>query len=67
MAVLSNTFCETATIKNTLLRLHADNFSLTETALRRLVRDNNIPSVKIGKKHLLYCPNVIAYLTNGHR
>lgn len=57
----------TATISSTLQRLRAENFDLSETALRRFVREGSIPSVMCGNKALLYYPNVISFLTGGNQ
>lgn len=54
---------QTLTISETVDRLRCDGLPLAEYALRRFVKTGAIPSVKCGRKSLLYYPNVVRFLT----
>ena len=49
-------------VRETVKRAKADNLPISEYALRRLICENRINCVKIGRKSLLYYPNVVNYL-----
>ena len=59
-------YYDTATIAETHLRLLADGHNISENMLRGLVRQGVLPAVKLGRKALLYYPNVIKLLTEGN-
>lgn len=56
---------QTLTIHETVVRLREDGIPIAEYALRRFVKTAAIPSVKCGRKFLLYYPNVVRFLTQG--
>ncbi len=56
---------QTLTISETVARLREDGIPIAEYALRRFVKAGEIPSVKCGRKSLLYYPNVVSFLTQG--
>ena len=47
-------------------RLLAEGHNISENALRGFIRQGILPAVKIGRKSLLYYPNVIKLLTEGN-
>lgn len=59
-------YYDTATIAETYRRLQADGHNISENMLRGLVRQGVLPAVKLGRKALLYYPNVIKLLTEGN-
>jgi len=59
-------YYDTATIAETPRRLQADGHNISENMLRGLVRQGVLPAVKLGRKALLYYPNVIKLLTEGN-
>lgn len=56
---------DVATINETLERARAEGIPLPETALRRWVKNGEIPAVYAGKKALLYWPNVVRFVCGG--
>lgn len=56
---------DVATINETLERARAEGIPLPETALRRWVKNGEIPVVYAGKKALLYWPNVVRFVCGG--
>lgn len=52
-------------IANTAVKLKNDGYNVSETALRRWVKADELPARKIGTKKLLYYPDVIAKITFG--
>lgn len=59
-------YYDTATIAETHRHLQADGHNISENMLRGLVRQGVLPAVKLGRKALLYYPNVIKLLTEGN-
>ncbi len=59
-------FYDTATVAETHRRLLAEGHNISENALRGFIRQGILPAVKIGRKSLLYYPNVIKLLTEGN-
>ena len=51
------------TISETVARAKAENMAVTAYSLRAWVKSGQIPSRKIGNKHLIYWPNVAAFLS----
>lgn len=58
-------FYDTATVAETHRRLLAEGHNISENALRGLIRQGILPAVKIGRKSLLYYPNVLKLLMEG--
>ena len=58
-------FYDTATVAETHRRLLAEGHNISENALRGLIRQGILPVVKIGRKSLLYYPNVLKLLMEG--
>lgn len=56
---------QTLTISETVARLREEGLPIAEYALRRFVKTGEIPSLKCGRKFLLYYPNVVRFLTQG--
>jgi hypothetical protein len=50
------------TPRETVARLREDGYRVSEYALRSWVRSGAIPVRSIGKKALIYYPNVLAFL-----
>lgn len=50
-------------IKKAVSRSNVDGMPITEYSLRRLVKSGKIPVRKVGKKTLIYYPNLVRYLT----
>lgn len=50
------------TTRETVARLREDGYRISEYALRSWIRTGAIPARQIGKKSLLYYPNVLAFL-----
>ena len=48
-----NDFSDVATISQTLARAKAENMYIPETALRRWVKDGDVPASFVGKKALI--------------
>lgn len=46
------------TTRETVARLRADGYRISEYALRSWIRTGAIPARQIGKKSLIYYPNV---------
>ena len=59
-------FYDTATVAETHRRLLAEGHNISENALRGFIRQGILPAVKIGRKSLLYYPNVVKLLTEGN-
>lgn len=59
-------YYDTATVAETHRRLLAEGHNISENALRGFIRQGILPAVKIGRKSLLYYPNVIKLLTEGN-
>lgn len=55
-----------SSICDTALRCKRDGVPLTASALRRLVQQGDIPACRIGKKVLLFYPNVLAFVKAGN-
>ena len=53
------------TINEALKRAQAEGIPWPETALRRWVKNGEIPAVYAGKKALLYWPNVVRFVCGG--
>ena len=49
-------------VRETVKRAKSDNLPISEYALRRLLLEDKIPCCRVGKKALLYYPNVVNYL-----
>lgn len=49
-------------VRETVKRAKSDNLPISEYALRRLLCEGKIPCCRVGKKALLYYPNVVNYL-----
>ena len=58
-------FYDTATVAETHRRLLAEGHNISENALRGFIRQGILPAVKIGRKSLLYYPNVLKLLMEG--
>ena len=58
-------FYDTATVAETRRRLLAEGHHVSENALRGWVRQGILPAAHIGRKVLLYYPNVLQILKNG--
>ena len=58
-------FYDTATVAETHRRLLAEGHNISENALRGFIRQDILPVVKIGRKLLLYYPNVLKLLMEG--
>ena len=56
---------DVATINETLERARAEGITLTETALRRWVKNGQIPAVYAGKKALIFWPNLVKFVCGG--
>lgn len=52
-------------INETLKRARAEGIPLPETALRRWVKNGEIPAVYAGRKCLLFWPNVVRFVCGG--
>ncbi|MBQ8355684.1 MAG: hypothetical protein IJY40_08705 [Oscillospiraceae bacterium] len=50
------------TTRETVDRLREDGYRISEYALRSWIRTGAIPARQIGKKSLIYYPNVLAFL-----
>lgn len=53
-------------IAKTAERCKAEGIPLAEKALRRFVKDGDIPSIQTGKKVLLFFPNVRRFVETGN-
>lgn len=53
------------TINEALKRARAENIPLPETALRRWVKNGQIPAVYAGRKAMIYWPNLMNFLQGG--
>ena len=49
-------------VREVVKRAKADNLPISEYALRRWVSQQKIPCAWVGKKAILYYPNVVNYL-----
>lgn len=56
-------YTDVATINKTIERAKETQLGITETALRRWVKDGCIPAVYVGNKALIYWPTLIAFLS----
>lgn len=54
------------TIRKTVERCRDEGIPLPEKALRRLVKNGDIPAIKSGNKSLLYFPNVLKFIECGN-
>ena len=61
----TNTTPKMDTIYNTYLRLRAEGYYVSESALRGWVRNGTLPATHCGRKALLYYPTVIRFLQEG--
>lgn len=55
-----------ASIHNTALRCEQEGVGLTESAIRRLVKSGDIPSVQIGNKALVHWDNLVRFVQQGN-
>lgn len=53
---------DVVTIKEAVQRAKADGLPVTEYTLRHWLKSGTIPTRKIGKKVLLFYPNLVKYL-----
>lgn len=51
------------TVKETVARAEREGIPVTEYCMRRLLKMGKIPCRVIGKKQIIYWPNVMAYFT----
>lgn len=56
------THYQNLTTRETVDRLREDGYRISEYALRNWIRTGVIPARKIGKKFLIYYPNVLSFL-----
>ena len=56
---------EVLTINEALKRAQAEGIPLPETALRRCVKNGQIPAVYAGKKALIFWPNLVKFVCGG--
>lgn len=56
----------TLTIPEAAARLREEGLPLGEHALRTFVRRGEIPSIKLGRKYLLYYPNILRFIERGN-
>ena len=59
---MENIEYQNMTLRETVVRLHNDGYQISEYALRSWVRSGSIPVRHIGKKALVYYPNVLDFL-----
>ena len=59
-------YTEVATINKTIERAKQSHLGITETALRRWVKDGLVPAVYVGNKALIYWPTLIEFLSGNH-
>lgn len=55
-----------ASIRDTATRCKQEGLPLTECSLRRLAKQGDISACYIGKKALLYWPNIVSFIQNGN-
>ncbi len=53
------------TIRNAVQRAKADGLPVSEYTLRQWVKTGVVPARKVGKKALLFYPNLVKYLQCG--
>ena len=53
---------DVVTIREAVQRAKADSLPVTEFALRRWIKSGSLPYRCVGKKVLLYYPNLVRYL-----
>lgn len=51
------------TVKETVARAEQEGIPVTEYCMRRLLKMGKIPCRVIGKKQIIYWPNVMSYFT----
>ena len=51
------------TVKETVARAEREGIPVTEYCMRRLLKMGKIPCRVIGKKQIIYWPNVMSYFT----
>ena len=56
-------YTEVATINKTIERAKQSHLGITETALRRWVKDGLVRAMYVGNKALIYWPTLIAFLS----
>lgn len=61
----NETFSDVATVARTYERLKADNIPVSMNALRCWVKQEKFPATFIGRKVLLYYPNVVEFIKTG--
>lgn len=54
-------------LKQTVDRLKQEGMPISEYTLRNWVRNKAIPSVRCGRKVLLFYPNVVSYIKTGEQ
>jgi len=62
---MAKKYYQMATITETASHLKDDGYDIAVCALRRFIKEGNIPAVYSGKKAMVYYPNVISFLTSG--
>ena len=60
-----NNFSDVATINQTLARAKAENMYIPETALRRWVKNGDVPARFSGNVAYIFWPNLLNFLKNG--
>ena len=56
------THYQSITTREAVIRLRSEGYNVSEYALRKWIRSGSIPVRRVGKKALLYYPNVISFL-----
>lgn len=58
-------YTDVATIRQTVERARDEGIGISETALRRWIKDGTVHAVYAGNKALVYWPTLMAYLTGA--
>jgi len=58
-----NEYTQVATINKTLERARSEGLGIPETALRRWVKEGQVPAVYVGNKALIYWPTLLNFLS----
>ena len=59
-------YADMLSIAKTAERCKAEGIPLSEKLIRKLVKSDELPAVRSGKKALLYFPNVLEFVKSGN-
>lgn len=59
------TYADMLTVPATIKRAHTEGLPVTEYSIRAWIKSGALPVRRIGRKSLIYWPNLLSFLTCG--